>query len=248
MVLTCDLFIHIWYCPLPFLVTVTDDTDLWPVQKRTLLPLTLSSHGDRWYWPTTFPGMYSIAPYPFWVCRLHHWNISLTTNLQFWFDSSDSPCVNSGLLFLLKPRQYISGIPSSHLCRIEFNWWDYRANISHCGRINSVSSTNVSLCVASVAYLISTINSICELVQQQFYPWSRQYFSEKVRQVGLCFFPGYSSGATRGRLSAHVVSGTVVLLPELWLWHRSILVHHFIFLEHIRQSVNWYTEHSEFVS
>ena len=44
-------------------------------------------------------------------------------------------CVNLRLLFLLKPRQDISGVPGSHLYRIDFNRWDYRANISHHGRI-----------------------------------------------------------------------------------------------------------------
>ena len=146
---------------------------------------------------------------------------------------------------LLKPQYYISGIHGFLLCMIDFNWWDCRANISHRGGINSVPSTDVSLCNASVAYLISTLNSICELVQQQFSPWPWQYFSEKVRQVGLCVFLGYLSGATRNGLSAHVVSNTVVLLPELRLWHRSILVHRFIVAKHIRRSVNWYTKHSE---
>ena len=67
--------------------------------------------------------------------------------------------------------RYIRG---SHLCRIDFNRWGYRANISHCGGINSIPSTDVSLCDALVAYLIFALNSICELVQQQLSPWSRQ--------------------------------------------------------------------------
>ena len=229
------------------LVTVTDGTDLWSIHARTVFPPTISSHGHRWYWHVTCPGTYGISPYLFWVRRCHHQNMSLATNLQLWFDSSDSLCVNSQPIFLLKLWQYISGITGSHLCTFGFNWWYYRANISYCGGINSVRSTDISLCDASVAYLISTLNSICELVQQQLSPWYWQYSSEKVRQVGLCVFLVYSSGATHNRLSAHVVSDNVVILPELRLWHRSILVHRFILAKHICRSVNWYTKHSEFV-
>ena len=141
--------------------------------------------------------------------------MSLATNLQFRFDYSDSSCVNSRPLFLLKPRQDISGIPDSHLCRIDFNRWYYRANISLCGGINYVPSTYVSLYDAPVAYLISTLNSICELVQQHLFPWSRKYFSEKVCQVGLYVFLEYSSGNNRDGISAQVVSNTMVLLPEM---------------------------------
>ena len=162
----------------------------------------------------TCPGTYGIAYYPLWVPRCHHRNMSSATNLQFRFDSSDSLCIPSRSLFPLKPRQDISGIPGSHLCRIDFNRWDYCANISHRGGIDSFPSTDLSLYDASVAYLISALNSICELVQQQFSPWSRQYFSEKVLQVGICVFLGYSSGATCYGLSAHVERDTMVLLKS----------------------------------
>ena len=140
------------------------------------------------------------------------------------------------------------GIPDSLLFTIDFHRWDYYANISHSGGINSVPSTDISICDASVDYLILTFNSICELVQQQFSPWPRQYFSEKVCQVGLCVFLGNSRGATHNGLSAHVVIDTVVLLLELRLGQRSILVHHFIIAKHICRSVDWYTKHSELVS
>ena len=83
------------------------------------------------------PGTYGIAPYPFWVCRFHHRNISSATNLQFRFDSSDSSCVNSRPMFLLKTRQDISGIHGSLLWTIDFNRWYYFSNISHRGSINS---------------------------------------------------------------------------------------------------------------
>ena len=177
----------------------------------------------------------------------HHRNMSSATNLQFLLDYSDSSCVNSRPLFLLKQRKDIPGIRCSHLFRIGFNRWDYRANMSHRGRIDSVPSTDISLCDALVAYLFSTLNSLCELVEQQFSPWYWQYFSEKVRQADLCVFPDYSSGATCDGLSDNVVNNTVILLPELQLWNRSILVHLFIVAKQIRRSVNGYTEYSEFL-
>ena len=157
------------------LVTVTGGTDLWPVHAHTVLPLTFSSCIHRWYWPVTCPGTYGIPSYPFWLRRCHHRNMSSATNLQFRFDSSDSSYVNSRPLFLLKPRQDISGTTGSHLCRIDFNWWDYHVNIFHRGRINYFPSTDVSLCDALVAYLILALNSICELVQQQLSPWYKKY-------------------------------------------------------------------------
>ena len=123
--------------PLPFLLTVKGGSELWPVHACTVLHLTLSgyvdyddhrtntrsyiSHGHRWYWPVTFPGTYGIAPYPLWVRRCDHRNLELSTNLQFWFDSSDSSCANSRPLY--------------------FNRWDYCPNISHRGGINSTTCT-----------------------------------------------------------------------------------------------------------
>ena len=116
------------------------------------------------------------------------------------------------------------------------------------GGINSIPLTDISICYASVAYLILTLNSICELVQKQFSPWLRKYFSEKVRQVGICVLISYLRSATCDVFYAHVVSNTVVLLPELRIWHRSILIHRFIVAKDICQSVDWYTKHSEFLS
>ena len=126
--------VHRWYWP----VTCTRKYSIppYPFWVRRCNHRNMSSHGHRGYWPVTCPGTYGISPYPFWVRRWHHRNMSSATNLQFRFDSSDSSCVNSRPLFLLTPRQYISRIPGYYLCRIDFNRWDYHANISHCGGIN----------------------------------------------------------------------------------------------------------------
>ena len=148
------------------------------LHARTVLPLTLYGyvgyyyhstdirlyirHGHRRYWPVTWPDMFGIAPYSLGVRRCHHGNMSLATNFQFRFNTSDSTCANLQLLFLLKPWQDISGIPNSLLYTIDFHWWDYCANISHSCGIN---------------YILPYVNGL--FIWKQFWAYCKKIFKKK---------------------------------------------------------------------